>query len=247
MTADTSALIVAEHVWKTYELNAGEVHALKDVSLNVQEGEYLSIMGPSGSGKSTFFNMIGALDRPSRGSVLIRGIHLTDLSQRQLAWVRCNNIGYIFQTFNLIPSMTALENVAVANIFATGDPSKATKQAAETLERVGLGHRLHHLPSELSGGQQQRVAIARALVNRPRIILADEPTGNLDLQTGKEIIELLSQMKVELGITVISATHDGKMLSASDRVVWIQDGTIARVANRDELNIEVGTIDGHDV
>jgi putative ABC transport system ATP-binding protein len=246
MTIGSQPLVVAEHVWKTYALDAGDVHALRDVSLAINEGEYLSIMGPSGSGKSTFFNMIGALDRPSRGSVLIHGIRLTELNQRQLAWVRCNNIGYIFQTFNLIPSMTALENVSVAHVFATGDAAKAVKQAAETLERVGLGHRLHHLPSELSGGQQQRVAIARALVNRPRIVLADEPTGNLDLQTGKEIIDLLRTMKTELGITIISATHDGKMLSASDRVVWIQDGAIVRVADRDALEIEVGTIDGHD-
>jgi putative ABC transport system ATP-binding protein len=201
-------------------------------------------MGPSGSGKSTFFNMVGALDTPTRGEVFVRGYKLSGLNQRQIAWVRCHNIGYIFQSFNLIPSMTAVENVAIARVFAGKTPHEARDDAAEVLSQIGLGHRLDHLPSELSGGQQQRVAIARALVNKPAIILADEPTGNLDLHTGEEIISLLSEMQSKLGITVITATHDMKMLSASDTVVWIKDGGIDRVANRNEVSIEIGAING---
>jgi putative ABC transport system ATP-binding protein len=237
-------VVITDGVSKVYRRGDEEVHALRDVSLEVMEGEYLSIMGPSGSGKSTFFNMVGALDKPSSGEVLVKGYKLRELNSRQIAWVRCHNIGYIFQAFNLIPTMTALENVRVARIFATQDPQEAKHDAAQILERVGLGHRLDHLPDELSGGQQQRVAIARALVNKPSIILADEPTGNLDLRTGQDIIHLLDEMKSTMGITIITATHDMKMLSASDRVVWIKDGSIDRVAGREDLEIEVGSIDG---
>ena len=237
-------VVITKRVSKVYRRGDEEVHALRDVSLQVMEGEYLSIMGPSGSGKSTFFNMVGALDQPSSGEVLVKGYKLRELNSRQIAWVRCHNIGYIFQSFNLIPTMTALENVRVARIFATQDPKQAKHDATQILERVGLGHRLDHLPDELSGGQQQRVAIARALVNKPSIVLADEPTGNLDLRTGQEIINLLDEMKSTMGITIITATHDMKMLSASDRVVWIKDGAIDRIAGREELQIEIGTIDG---
>jgi putative ABC transport system ATP-binding protein len=229
---------------KVYRMGADEVHALRGISLEIQRGEYVSIMGPSGSGKSTFFNMVGALDTPTSGEVLMSGYRLRDLTPGQLAWIRCHNIGYVFQTFNLIPTMTASENVAIARIFSGRTPSDAKKDAAEALERVGLGHRLDHLPSHLSGGQQQRVAIARAIVNRPAIILADEPTGNLDLHTGQEIIDLLAGMKDKLGITIITATHDTKMLSASDTVVWIKDGRADRIARREDLHIEIGTIDG---
>ena len=238
-------IISARGISKVYRMGVEEVHALRDVSLDVREGEYLSIMGPSGSGKSTFFNMIGALDTPTAGEVFMKGYRLADLTSAQIAWVRCHNIGYIFQSFNLIPSMTALENVAIARIFGGRHPPDARKDAARVLDRVGLGHRLDHVPSELSGGQQQRVAIARALVNEPAIILADEPTGNLDLHTGEEIINLLAEMKRAMGITVITATHDMKMLSASDRVVWIKDGAVERVAARDEVQIDIGTIDGN--
>ena len=175
----------------------------------------------------------------------MKGYRLADLTSAQIAWVRCHNIGYIFQSFNLIPTLTALENVAIARIFGGRHPPDARKDAARVLDRVGLGHRLDHVPSELSGGQQQRVAIARALVNEPAIILADEPTGNLDLHTGEEIINLLAEMKRAMGITVITATHDMKMLSASDRVVWIKDGAVERVAARDEVHIDIGTIDGN--
>ena len=240
-------VIKARNVKKVYVMGVEEVHALRGITLDVDRGEYLSIMGPSGSGKSTFFNMIGGLDTPTEGDVYIEGYRLRDLSPNQLAWVRCNKFGFIFQSFNLIPTMTAQDNVAIARIFAGYSPAEARDDAAEVLERVGLGHRLDHLPAEVSGGQQQRIAIARALVNRPEIILADEPTGNLDLKTGQEIINLLGEMKAELGITIISATHDMKMLSASDTVLWIDSGQIDRMAKKGEIEIAVGTIDGETV
>ncbi len=242
MSEDT--IIHATGVTKVYTMGEEKVHALRGISLEVRRGHYVSIMGPSGSGKSTFFNIIGGLDKPTAGDVALDGCKFSDLNSSQMAWVRCHKIGFIFQSFNLIPTMTALENVAIARIFAGLPPTQARKDAAESLESVGLGHRLHHLPSQLSGGQQQRVAIARAIVNKPSIILADEPTGNLDLHTGEEIINLLGDMKNTLNVTVIAATHDMKMLSASDVVVWISDGCIHRKADRDELKIDVGTIDG---
>ena len=241
----TQDIIQVRGVTKVYHMGAEDVHALRGISLTVGRGQYVSIMGPSGSGKSTLFNMIGGLDTPSAGEVVMEDYRLSDLNPRQLAWVRCHKIGFIFQSFNLIPTMTALENVAIARIFSAIPPDQASRDAARTLDRVGLGHRLNHLPGQLSGGQQQRVAIARALVNEPSIILADEPTGNLDLHTGEEIINLIGEMKAQLGITVITATHDMKMLSASDLVVWIKDGVVDRTARKGEIEIEVGTIDGN--
>ena len=237
-------IIHAEGLTKVYHMGAEEVRALRGISLDIHRGTYISIMGPSGSGKSTFFNIVGGLDRPTAGEVWMDGHRFGDMSARQMAWIRCHKIGYIFQSFNLIPSMTALENVAIARIFSGLTLAAARTDATKVLEQVGLGHRLHHLPAQLSGGQQQRVAIARAIVNRPEVVLADEPTGNLDLHTGEEIIQLLGKMKNELNITIVAATHDMKMLSASDTVVWISDGSIQRVARRDEIEIDVGTIDG---
>jgi putative ABC transport system ATP-binding protein len=238
-------IIEARGVTRVYTMGDEEVHALRGIDLDINRGEYVSIMGPSGSGKSTFFNMIGGLDTPTAGEIKIEGYELSSLNPRQLAWVRCHKIGFIFQSFNLIPTMTAVENVAIGRIFAGIAPDR--QDAAAVLERVGLGHRLEHLPSEVSGGQQQRIAIARALVNKPAIVLADEPTGNLDLKTGQEIINVLNEMKTELEITVISATHDMKMLSASDKVVWIKDGAIDRIAGKGEVEIEIGSIDGETV
>lgn len=240
----SETIIRVRDVKKIYHMGAEDVHALRGISIDIAKGEYVSIMGPSGSGKSTLFNMIGGLDTPTIGEVYVEGYRLSDLTARQLAWVRCHKIGFIFQSFNLIPTMTALENVAIARIFYGLPPAQARRDAAKTLERVGLGERIHHLPSEVSGGQQQRIAIARALVNEPDIILADEPTGNLDLHTGEEIINLIGEMKAKFGITVITATHDMKMLSASDTVVWIKDGAIDRVAKKGEIEIEIGSIDG---
>ncbi|MCE7906955.1 MAG: ABC transporter ATP-binding protein [Candidatus Omnitrophica bacterium COP1] len=239
-------IVHTQEVTKVYHMGSQEVHALRGISLTVDAGEYISIMGPSGSGKSTFFNMIGGLDKPTSGEVYIDEVDISKLGTYELAWLRCRKIGYIFQTFNLIPVMTALENVTLPMTFAGMSADEARHKGACLLEKVGLGGRLGHRPPEMSGGQQQRVAIARAMANDPAIILADEPTGNLDLSTGHEIIEILQDLKNSRGVTIITATHDMKMLAASDRVVWITDGKISRIQSRDELNIRVGTIDGHE-
>jgi putative ABC transport system ATP-binding protein len=231
-------------VKRSYTMGNETVHALKGVTISISRGEYISIMGPSGSGKSTLFNMIGGLDKPSEGKVYIDEVDIAQLDSYELAWMRCHKIGYIFQTFNLIPVMTALENVMMPMIFAGMTTSDAQDKAAGILDRVELGHRKMNRPGEMSGGQQQRVAIARAFANDPSIILADEPTGNLDLTTGKLIIELLRQLNKERGVTIISATHDHKMLAVSDRIIWIRDGKAERIQNREDLKIEVGTIEG---
>ena len=227
---------------KEYRLGGGTVYALRDVDLDIYKGEYISIMGPSGSGKSTLFNMVGGLDRPSAGEVAVAGLDLTRLTSRQLAYFRGNHIGYVFQAYNLLPAYDAVANVCMPLLFSGRTYDEAVARAREVLDRVGLGHRFHHRPDELSGGQQQRVAIARALANDPAIILADEPTGNLDLHTGEEIIQLLKQLSAETGVTVITATHDHKMLDVSDRIVWIKDGAVDKVQRRDEVDIRLGTV-----
>ena len=238
------AVVRTQDVKKVYEMGDVQVAALKGADIEIEQGEYISIMGPSGSGKTTLFNMVGGLDKPSDGKVYIDDVDVAQLDAYELAWLRCRKIGYIFQTFNLIPVMTALENVTLPMVFAGLTSDEARDKGVELLKKVGLGDRVSHKPFELSGGQQQRVAVARAFANDPALILADEPTGNLDLRTGTEIIELLRQMNKDSGVTVVSATHDHKMLSVSDRVVWVRDGRVDRVVNRDELKIEVGTIDG---
>ncbi|MCD6358154.1 MAG: ABC transporter ATP-binding protein [Thermoprotei archaeon] len=214
------------------------VKALDGVNLKIRRGEYVSIMGPSGAGKTTLFNMIGGLDRPTRGKVYIDEVDISKLDAYELAWLRARKIGYIFQTFNLIPVLTALENVMLPMIFAGVRREERIRKARELLERVGLGDRLYHRPTELSGGQQQRVAIARALANDPAIVLADEPTGNLDLQTGLEIINLLRQLNKERGVTIVTATHDLKMIDVSDRIVYLRDGKVERIETRAEIAVE---------
>ncbi len=236
-------LISIERINKVFTLGKLTIHALKDISLEIYKGEYLSIMGPSGSGKSTLFNMIGALDRPTSGDVKLANVDLTALNRRQLAYFRGNHIGYVFQSYNLIHAYNAMDNVAMPLLFSGMDPEKAHKRAEEVLTQVGLGHRLSHRPDELSGGQQQRVAIARALANRPSIILADEPTANLDLKTGEEIIELLKKLCVDEGVTVVTATHDHKMLAASNRILWIRDGQVDKIQSAEEAGIKVGRIE----
>ena len=221
------------------------VHALRGLSVQVYENEFFAIMGPSGSGKSTLFNQIGALQTPTSGEVLIDGVNLASLSPQQLAAVRCFELGYIFQTYNLLPVMSALMNVSLPTVFAGMTTEEGEKRGMECLEIVGLADRAHHIPSELSGGQQQRVAIARAFVNKPRIILADEPTGNLDSNTGQEIINYMKSLQEEMGTTIITVTHDDKMLTAADRMAWIRDGRLERVADRDEIEIQVGSITQH--
>lgn len=240
----TEYIVRCKDVVKEYMMGTQVVHALNGVTLDIVRGEYLSIMGPSGSGKSTLFNMIGGLDKPTSGSVFINDVDMAQLDAQELAFLRCRTIGYIFQTFNLIPVMTALENVMLPMVFGGLSTDEAIDRGIELLKLVGLGERLHHKPSELSGGQQQRVAIARALANNPQIILADEPTGNLDLRTGKEIIELLRQLNKEQGVTIISATHDLKMVDVSDRIVWIRDGRIDRVEERAAVEVRVGDVEG---
>ncbi|MGC8669104.1 MAG: ABC transporter ATP-binding protein [Chthonomonadales bacterium] len=232
---------------KEYVMGDQVLRALNGVDLDIYRGEYISIMGPSGSGKSTLFNAIGGLDRPTHGTVFINDVDMAQLDAQELAYLRCHTIGYIFQTFNLIPVMTALENVTLPTVFAGMPTDEGIERGIELLNMVGLGERLHHKPSELSGGQQQRVAIARALANNPSIILADEPTGNLDLKTGQEIIELLRKLNQEQGVTVISATHDLKMLNVSDRIVWIRDGKIAKIEDRKDVAISLGEMEGEHV
>ena len=240
---DNEVLIKVEHVNKEFRLGKKTtVHALKDINLEIFRGEYLSIMGPSGSGKSTLFNMIGALDTPTSGFVEVAGVNLTKLSPRELAHFRGNHIGYVFQAYNLLPAYDAITNVTMPLLFCGMEPELARKRAIEVLEMVGLGHRLTHRPDEMSGGQQQRVAIARALANEPAIILADEPTANLDLVTGEEIISLISDLSKRLGVTVVTATHDHKMLATSDRILWIKDGAVDRLERREDLNIRVGSV-----
>ena len=238
------SVVRTKDVTRVYRMGDTEVHALRGVDVDIAPGEYISIMGPSGSGKTTLFNMIGGLDKPSGGKVYIEEVDVAQLDAYELAWLRCRKIGYIFQTFNLIPVMTALENVTLPMTFAGLSTDDARDKGAELLELVGLGERLMHKPFELSGGQQQRVAVARALANDPSLILADEPTGNLDLKTGTEIIELLKRMNEERGVTIISNTHDHKMVSVSDRIVRIRDGRVDSIDDTADLDIRVGTIDG---
>jgi putative ABC transport system ATP-binding protein len=244
--AEAGNVVRVTNVTKTFKLGKIDVKALKGINLTISKGDYISIMGPSGSGKSTLFNMIGGLDKPSSGKVFIDEVDIAQLDAYELAWLRCRKIGYIFQTFNIIQVMTALENVTLPMVFAGLNNDAAVEKGMQLLDLVGLSDRFSHKPFELSGGQQQRVAVARALANDPAIILADEPTGNLDLTTGEEIIALLKRLSQERGVTVISATHDFKMLNVSDRVIWIRDGRVDKIENREELSISIGQIDSRE-
>lgn len=235
------------NVIKKYEMGTVAVEALRGVSFEVRRGEYISIMGPSGSGKSTLFNMIGGLDKPTEGRVYIDEVDIAQLDAYELAWLRCRKIGYIFQSFNLISVMTAIENVTLPMIFAGRTPDESIQKGIELLTLVGLGDRIQHKPLELSGGQQQRVAIARALANDPAIVLADEPTGNLDTKTGLDIINLLRTLNEENGVTIITATHDTKMLDVSDRIFLIEDGRLSKIIPREEIKLQVGMLDGEEV
>ncbi len=233
-------IIRAVDVRKVYRMGAVETQALRGATLDIFAGEYLSIMGPSGSGKSTLFNMIGGLGKPTDGKVYIDQVDIAQLDANELAWLRCRKIGYIFQSYNLIRVMTCLENVTLPMSFAGMDAEEAREKGMAILKLVGLGHRPLHKPAELSGGQQQRCAIARALANSPDIVLADEPTANLDLHTGEEMIELLAELRDRLGVTIVSATHDLKMLKRSDRILWIEDGRIVKMARPSEIDFAGG-------
>jgi putative ABC transport system ATP-binding protein len=218
--------------------------ALRGINLEIYSGEFIAVMGPSGSGKSTFFNMIGALDSPSSGRVFIDEVDVAQLTAEELAYLRCQKIGYIFQTYNLIQYMTALENVTTPMAFGGVPTDEARKRGMRLLDLVGLGERWSHRPIEMSGGQQQRVAIARSLANEPSVLLCDEPTANLDLNTGQEVLDVLQHLNTEENVTIICATHDHRMMNICDRMMWVRDGQIERFARRDEVNVEVGTIDG---
>ena len=202
------------------------VHALREVSLEIQKGEYVAIMGPSGSGKSTLMNLLGCLDSPTGGSYELNGLRVSEMNDNQLAEIRNREIGFIFQTFNLLPRSDALRNVELPLIYAGVSPSQRRKTALETLASVGLADRVHHKPNEMSGGQRQRVAVARALVNHPSILLADEPTGNLDSKTGTEIMALFENLSNQ-GNTIIVVTHEEAIARQSRRIIRIRDGLIA--------------------
>jgi putative ABC transport system ATP-binding protein len=241
----TEFTVMTQKVSKHYVMGGETIHALDDVSLTINTGEYISIMGPSGSGKTTLFNCIGGLTKPTCGNVFIDEVDLAQLDAHELAWLRCRKIGYIFQSYNIVKVMTALENVTLPMLFAGVPPEEAQDRGVALLKRVGLGDRILHTPKELSGGQQQRVAIARAFANKPAIVLADEPTANLDLKTGEEIIQLMKLMNREQGVTVICSTHDHKMLDISDRIIWMRDGNIERIARRDEVKIQISEMKEH--
>lgn len=218
-------ILELEHVYKDYIQGKMSVHILKDISLSVEEGEYLAIMGPSGSGKTTLMNIIGCLDKPTSGSYHLNGKDVLTYSDNELSDTRLYNIGFVFQSFHLLPKQTALENVYLPLIYAGISKKERIERATEALERVGLGDRLHFKPTQLSGGQQQRVAIARAIVNHPTILLADEPTGALDSSSGEQVMELFQKLNDE-GITIIMITHDAGIASHAKRQAIIRDGIL---------------------
>ena len=244
MAISDKVLVSVKDVDKIYSMGDEKIYALRCINLDIYQGEYLSIMGPSGSGKSTLFNMIGALDKPSNGEVFVGDVSLPKLSASKLSFFRCKHIGYVFQSYNLIQSLTALENVMLPLTFLGKSEEEATERATEVLTYVGLAERLTHRPLELSGGQQQRVAIARALANEPTILLADEPTANLDVRTGSEVIDLFVKLSQEKGVTIITATHDHKMLATSDRIVWVKEGEVDKIQKVSDMDIKVGSIAG---
>jgi putative ABC transport system ATP-binding protein len=218
-------VIEIQDVVKTYRMGGTDVHALRGINLRVNQGEWVAIMGPSGSGKSTLLNVIGCLDKPTSGSYRLDGLEVAEMNDDQLAEIRRTKIGFVFQNYNLLPRSTALDNVELPLIYAGG--TRRRERARAALERVGLGERVNHRPTELSGGEQQRVAIARALINNPSIILADEPTGNLDSKAGAEILGLLHELHRQ-GMTIVMVTHDPEVAGHSQRIVRLRDGEVIR-------------------
>lgn len=230
-------LITLTDIGRKYVIGAETIHALKSVSLTINKGEFVALMGPSGSGKSTLMNILGCLDTPSKGSYILNGNQVSEMSDSELAEIRNKEIGFVFQTFNLLPRSSSLENVALPLVYAGVGRKEREERAQKTLENVGLGNRVHHKPNELSGGQRQRVAVARALVNNPSIILADEPTGNLDTKTSVEIMGLLEEIHSK-GNTIILVTHEEDIAQHAHRIVRMRDGLI----ENDYLNDNVKTV-----
>jgi len=232
------ALIETQDLWKTYVMGSEEIHALSGVSLAIERGEYVAIMGPSGSGKSTLMNLIGCLDTPSKGSYLLNGKQVSQMNDDELARIRNEEIGFVFQTFNLLPRATALHNVELPLVYAGVPSADRQTRARNSLEKVELGDRMHHRPNQLSGGQRQRVAIARALVNNPSILLADEPTGNLDSKTGVEIMALFERLH-QAGNTIVLVTHEADIAAHAHRVLHIRDGKISDDVRRPATAVTV--------
>ncbi len=225
------AMIRTEDLWKTYVMGSEEIHALHGVSFEIERNEYVAIMGPSGSGKSTLMNLIGCLDTPSRGAYYLNGKLVSDMEDDELAYIRNQEIGFVFQTFNLLARATALQNVELPLVYAGVSAAQRRERARRTLEMVELGDRVEHRPNELSGGQRQRVAVARALVNEPSILLADEPTGNLDTKTGNEIMALFERLHAE-GNTIILVTHELDIAEHAHRIIHLRDGRIEQDVRR---------------
>jgi len=221
-------IIKLDNVWKTYQMGDVKVNALRGINLTVKKGEFLAIMGRSGSGKSTAVNMIGSLDTPTKGKIFLEGHDISKLSESDLAQLRGRKIGFIFQQFNLINTLSALENVALPMVFQNIDKKERIERARNLLEKVDLGERLHHKPTELSGGQQQRVAIARSLSNDPEVVLADEPTGNLDSSTGESVMSFLHKLNRKEGKTIIMVTHDKYVANHAHRVEYLKDGMVVK-------------------
>ena len=222
------SLIQTHELWKTYPMGSVEIHALRNVDLSVETGDYVAIMGPSGSGKSTFLNLLGCLDTPTRGRYVLNGRDVSSMDEDELALVRNEEIGFVFQTFNLLPRATALHNVELPLIYAGVPLGRRRERGLEALEKVDLANRIEHRPNELSGGERQRVAIARALVNNPSLLLADEPTGNLDSTTGQEILAVLDKLH-EDGHTLLVVTHERDVASRARRIVHLKDGSIESI------------------
>ncbi len=226
MTEQTAAAIRAVDLTRTFEVGETTVEALRSINLEVEQGQFVALVGPSGSGKSTLLNLVGGLDRPTGGELWINGVELSASKEKALTEHRRRRVGFVFQSFNLLPRLTAIENVALPLMFVGVPERQRMERAGQLLAQVGLSDRLDHRPTQLSGGEQQRVAIARALVNRPAIILADEPTGNIDTATGSEIMDLLRRLNREQGVTLLLVTHDPEAAGFADRVIQLRDGRI---------------------